>query len=149
MRILKSFSFIFPRDGDILKKIVVCYGTCFNYSLFISVMDESKYGRDFLITLIDSDEDFQLNQKIYVIIISHIKKRKKKKKKKFWQNIFVFRQNHEVKMHWHNKRITKHIFLSFLPFSTYILPDSIHFSLSHTECVLGVTNVFQVFFLNT
>ena len=47
--ILNSFSLIFPRDGDILKKtfcrsgIVLWY--YFYYSLFISVVDESKYGR--------------------------------------------------------------------------------------------------------
>ena len=45
MWILKSFSIIFPRDDNIMKKkhvVVVFYGTCFNYSSFISLMKESK-----------------------------------------------------------------------------------------------------------
>ena len=45
--ILNSFSIIFLLDSEILKKkiVMVWYGTCVNYSSFIFVMNEGKYGR--------------------------------------------------------------------------------------------------------
>ena len=52
MWILNSFNIIFPIDGEIKKTtlslwyyVVICYGTCFNYSSFIFIMNEGKYGR--------------------------------------------------------------------------------------------------------
>ena len=48
MGILNSFSIIFPRSYDILKRfviVVLCYGICFNYPWFIFVIDESKCGK--------------------------------------------------------------------------------------------------------
>ena len=51
MVILNSFNIIFPIDGKNFEKnlsswyyTVMCYGTYFNYSSFISVMNEDKYG---------------------------------------------------------------------------------------------------------